>query len=403
MILGFFETRPACQGRLGDQDSLGIIQLPNTLVALPRDLFLKHLPKILQHVLSRQSHDYFVSLEHYGRLVDGLSRLFQACPVEQLLDAGDDPPLNAATTSYGLPSAEKLRLQKVVIALLEGMKDKSPLMNHARWLISLLNVHSNTGDERKVSDEALLALVKQAFADGAAAAGTDLGADADADAEARAWQAGDGGGDDAHKRQRPLSADEAGSMSSIIKGLLMEPEKTLYAFERGVLPHYLFQPSVGDLVELATGKRHLSHVKTAFKILFKLPWKWVVPVAVSQAIKARCDDEEAKVGQLEKLLTGWDPCTEAFLEGIREESEQLLDSHAEVIVSAVLQSDEEQARKGDDDSLICILLILSRSTLYKVIKEMLIPAASWRCYDIKNGSKYLAESGRGAREGGRGG
>lgn len=345
----------------------GIIQLLETLLALPRVLLLKHQPVIFQNALNENNRGHLVLLKHNSRLVDILSELFHIFPIEQLLLGG----LQAATVPSTLPSTEKLRLYRVVAALLEGLEDKSPLMKDARWLLFLLDI--NNGDEEwKTMNEAWLGLIKQAFADGAAAADTDLVA---GDAGAGAGGAGDGIGDNALETRGPLSADERESAGCLLYALHGGSEELLYAFEKGALPHYLLQQSVGELVKWVTRSYSLGVVKTAMKILFKLPWSWVVPVVVARVTRLQCDEGE-KVWQLERLLSGWDPYTKTRIEGIEEEGQKHLDSHADVIVAAVLRGDKEQVRQGEGDPLFSILLKLSQSALTRIIKEVLIPAAT---------------------------
>jgi len=123
-------------------------------------------------------------------------------------------------------------------AVLEAVEDKTLLMKHAHSLLSCGNFDDgHSAEERKALNDALLSLVRQAFADGAAAAAVDANASAQADPVVGNVDSGRGG--NAHDRAYPLSADEKDSAVHLLKALPTESKKILYAFEQGVLPHYL--------------------------------------------------------------------------------------------------------------------------------------------------------------------
>ena len=311
--------------------------------------------------------------------MDALARLFQALPIEQLLCDKPVAPLKAALTLRAFPPGERLRLQMAVVALLKTMEDKTLLMKHAHWLLSCLNLdESYSATHRKVLNKELLSLVRRAIAAGAAAAAIDAKAGAQADAGVGNVDSGSGG--DAQDRAYPLSADENDVAASLFGELRRgDSNKVLYAFERGILPHYLFQPSLGELVVLATCNAHAGEAgRAATHILLALPGKWVVPAVVARVVKVQGNDEQREVWRVAKyLLDGYDQYTGEIIIEREEENQQFLVPQAEAIAAAVLQLGEEPARDGQNHNLFSILLQLPQSVITRIIKEMLIPAATY--------------------------
>lgn len=226
----------------------------------------------------------------------------------------------------------------------------------------------------------LLGLLKQAFAEGAsAAANANLEGDAQADAEAWGREASDRSDDDARMVTKRI-LHERQSTTCSLSALCANPKELLYAFRRGVLPLHLFHPFVSDLVTFATCDRARgAERKTAVKILFELPWRWVVPLVVLRMLGLRYDHgEEEKIERLETLISGWDRYADECVRGIREENQRLLEPHAEVIVAAVLERGEERAHRSIDN-FTTTLLKLSPSKLLEIIKDALIPLAEGQC------------------------
>lgn len=157
-----------------------------------------------------------------------------------------------------------------LVAQLEEMEDKSPLMKHAPKLLACLSFNEQHGAEkREVFNRALLGLVKQAFAAGAAAAIAAV--DPDAHAELGAEEDSHNSDDNEGKSVRSLFIAEKDSMALLLQALreAQHVESILHGFEEGVLPPYLFQPYAGELVTMLTNSNCVSSLQVGREILFR--------------------------------------------------------------------------------------------------------------------------------------